>query len=194
MDAHCAFHLPCGARPDPSRLSELRFDQRNHKNIDFVHEIGNILYVGGILSHIIIGALFANSAPEIMVTVYSYKLYSAYILILPGLALKIVCDLVLYFIYGSRQWWLRVKLAAAGLLAANAFLFLVPMMPELLALAEASVASGTLNDAFIALEHREMFIGQLNVVPLSTELIMGAFRPPISRSERRTASRQERLS
>lgn len=157
------------------------------KLIDFAHEISNVLYVGGILSHILIGTLFANSAPDTMVTVYTYKLQSAYILILPGLVLKIVCDLILFFVYREHAWWMRIKLMAAALLATNAFLFLVPMMPELLVLAEASVPAGQLSPEFVALEHREMFIGQLNVAPLLTELIMGAFKPPVSKTERSIA-------
>ncbi len=154
------------------------------KLIDFAHEIGNILYVGGILSHIVIGAVFANAAPDTMVTVYTYKLQSAYILILPGLTLKIVCDLILFLYCLERAWWMRIKLLAAAVLATNAFLFLVPMMPELLVLAEASVPVGKLSSEFVTLEHREMFIGQLNVAPLLVELLMGALKPPISRAER----------
>ncbi|MCY6383351.1 hypothetical protein [Hoeflea prorocentri] len=157
------------------------------KLVEFAHEIGNILYVGGILSHIVIGVLFANAAPDTMVTVYTYKLQSAYILILPGLTLKILCDLVLFFFCRERAWWMRIKFLAAAVLATNAFVFLVPMMPELLALAEASVPSGHLNPEFVTLEHKEMFIGQLNVIPLLVELTMGAFKPPISGSERRAA-------
>ncbi len=154
------------------------------KSIEFAHEIGNILYVGGILSHIVIGILFADSAPDTMVTIYAYKLQSAFILILPGLALKIACDVILFLVYAERAWWMRIKLAAAAVLATNAFVFLVPMMPELLTLAEASQAAGQLSPEFRALEHREMIVGQMNVIPLLTELIMGGFRPPISPAER----------
>lgn len=158
------------------------------KVIDFAHEMGNILYVGGILSHIVIGVLFAGAGPDVAVTVYAYKLHSAYVLILPGLGMKIACDFILFAVYRERAWWLRIKLAAAGFLAVNAFVFLVPMMPELLALAEASVPSGRLSAEFAALEHQEMFIGQLNVVPLLTELVMGAFKPRISKAERAIAA------
>lgn len=150
----------------------------------FLHEIGTIMYVGGILSHIVIGALFAHSSPETTITVYIYKLQSAYILILPGLGLKIVTDLILWFVYGERAWWMRIKLACTAFLTVNAFVLLVPMMPELLALAEASVPDGTLSEAFLALEGREQLVGMSNVIPLVTEMVMGAFRPKITRSER----------
>ena len=58
------------------------------------------------------------------------------------------------------------------------------MMPQALALAEASQADGVLNDAFHALESREAMVGASNVLPLLCELVMGAFRPRLL-SERR---------
>ena len=152
--------------------------------IGFLHEIGTIMYVGGILSHIVIGALFAHSSPETTITVYVYKLQSAYMLILPGLAVKIVTDLILWFAYDVRAWWMRIKLACSAFLTVNAFVFLVPMMPELLALAEASVPDGALSEAFLALEGREQLVGMSNVIPLVSEMVMGAFRPRITRAER----------
>jgi len=155
------------------------------KIIAFLHEIGTIMYVGGILSHIVIGAIFAHSAPETTVTVYTYKLQSAYILILPGLAIKIVTDLILWFAYRERAWWMRVKLLCTAFLTINAFVFLVPMMPDLLGMAEASIPAGTLSQAFLDLEGREALVGMSNVIPLITEMVMGAFRPNLSREERR---------
>ncbi|PHQ80062.1 MAG: enoyl-CoA hydratase [Thalassobium sp.] len=154
------------------------------KLIGFLHEVGTIMYVGGILSHIVIGLLFAHSDPETTITVYTYKLQSAYILILPGLGLKIVTDLILWFAFGERAWWMKIKLACTAFLTINAFVFLVPMMPALLALAEASVPVGKLSAAFLTLEGREQLVGMANVIPLVTEMVMGAFKPKITHHER----------
>lgn len=156
------------------------------KWLAFVHEIGTIMYVGGILSHIVIGTLFGHQDPEVTVTVYTYKEFSAYVLILPGLALKIATDLTAYLWMGERQWWMKIKIAMTVFLTGNAFIFLVPMMPELLLLAEMSVPSGALSEAFLALESREQLIGMSNVLPLLTEMTMGAFRPRLF-GERRVA-------
>lgn len=157
------------------------------KLVSFLHEIGTIMYVGGILSHIVIGAIFGHSDPETTITVYTYKLQSAYILILPGLAVKILTDLILWFVYQERVWWMRIKMACTAFLTVNAFIFLVPMMPQLLALAEASVPAGLLSQAFLDLEAREALVGMSNVIPLVTEMVMGAFRPSLSRQERQTS-------
>lgn len=156
--------------------------------IDFLHEIGTIMYVGGILSHIVIGALFAGSDATTAFTVYTYKLQSAYILILPGLGIKIATDLILLFAYGETAWWMRIKLACAAFLTVNAFVFLVPMMPEILALAEAAIGTGELPEEFHVLDHREQLVGMTNVIPLITEMVMGAFKPRISRKERQGAA------
>ncbi len=155
--------------------------------IKFFHEIGAIMYVGGIFSHIVIGILFADSDPDVVVTVYTYKLQSAYILILSGLGIKILTDFILWFVYCERAWWMRVKLACTAFLTINAFVFLVPMMPELLELAQASVPMGELSQAFHDLEGREKLIGMSNVIPLILEMVMGAFKPAISRNERTSA-------
>lgn len=158
------------------------------KLLGFIHEIGTIMYVGGILSHIVIGILFSHGDPETTITVYTYKEQSAYILILPGLALKILVDLILYAFFAERAWWMRIKLAMTTFLVVNAFVFLVPMMPELLALAKASLPGGQLTPAFLALEGTEMLVGMSNVVPLITEMVMGSFRPRMF-GERHTQTR-----
>ena len=155
------------------------------KLITFLNEIAGILYVGGILSHIVIGIVVGTPDAGTAATVYQYKLMSAYILILPGLGLKIACDLALYFVWNERANWMKVKLAMIAFLSANAFVFLVPMMPELLALAQASPADAPVSDAFHALEKTEMLVGQSNVVPLAIEIVMGTFKPRLFAERRR---------
>ncbi|MEX0320438.1 MAG: enoyl-CoA hydratase [Ruegeria sp.] len=154
------------------------------KLLAFVAEIGTIMYVGGILSHIVIGAINPHPAPETAEFIYNYKLQSAYILILPGLGLKILIDLIQFFGFGERAWWMRIKLAMTAFLTVNAFVFLVPMMPQLLDLAQASIPDGKLSDAFHAFENKEKMVGISNIVPLITEMVMGAFKPGITKAER----------
>ena len=47
------------------------------KIVDFLNEIGAILYVGGILSHIVIGANIGTPDAGTASTVYAYKEISA---------------------------------------------------------------------------------------------------------------------
>ncbi|WP_420602998.1 enoyl-CoA hydratase [Flagellimonas sp.] len=154
-----------------------------HKTLDFIQEIGTIMYVGGILSHIVIGIIFSDADAITVYNVYVYKEKSAYFLILPGLALKVLSDIVLYLSFKKKPIWLKLKFVAVAFLTINAFFFLVPMMPELVALAKESLPSGKLSQEFIDREHTEQFIGQLNIVPLLSELVLGSFRPRLGKEK-----------
>ena len=147
------------------------------KFVDFLNEIAGILYVGGILSHIVLGATVGSPDPQTAATVYTYKELSAYILILPGLGLKVLCDLTLWFGYEVRTNWMKVKLVLMAFLTINAFVFLVPMMPELRAMANAAIPAGFLPEAFHDFEAREALVGMSNALPLALELILGSFKP-----------------
>lgn len=146
------------------------------KLIKFINEIAGILYVGGIASHIVIGAVLGTPDAETAYAVYTYKELSAHILILPGLGLKLICDLLLYFIYDQRANWMKVKFVLMAFLTVNAFVFLVPMMPELRALALEAIQTGDLH-AFHEMEATEALIGISNALPLLLELILGSFKP-----------------
>ncbi|RLA06339.1 MAG: enoyl-CoA hydratase [Gammaproteobacteria bacterium] len=147
----------------------------------FIQEIGTIMYVGGILSHIVIGASMASSDATLMFHIYSYKEISAYILILPGLGLKILSDIILYTQFSTLPNWFKIKIATMIFLTANAFIFLVPMMPELVELAKNSIPTGTVSPAFIDTEGTEMLVGISNVIPLLLEIIMWSFKPKIGK-------------
>jgi len=147
------------------------------KTTDFLNEIAGILYVGGILSHIVIGAVVGTPDAGTAATVYQYKLMSAYVLILPGLGLKIACDLALFFVWRERANWMKVKLGLIAFLSVNAFVFLVPMMPDLLALAQSSPPDGPVSAAFHALEGKEALVGMSNAIPLALEILLGVFKP-----------------
>jgi hypothetical protein len=149
------------------------------KILGFIQEIGSIMYVGGILSHIVIGNVLGHSDAITAYQVYVYKEQSAYILILPGLALKVVSDLILYFQFEIKPNWLKIKLLMMVFLSINAFVFLVPMMPELVALAKASLPDVKVSQEFLNRAHTEQLVGMSNVIPLITELIMGSFKPKL---------------
>lgn len=153
------------------------------KLLNFIQEIGTIMYVGGILSHIVIGIIFQGAEPSTIFDIYTYKEQSAYILILPGLAIKILSDLILYFTYKEKPNWLKLKMLMMAILAVNAFIFLVPMMPELVQLAKESIPTGELSQEFLSKEHTEQLVGQANVIPLLLELVLGSFKPKIGKEK-----------
>ncbi|MCP5039129.1 MAG: enoyl-CoA hydratase [Rhodobacteraceae bacterium] len=157
------------------------------KFIEFLNEIAGILYVGGILSHIVIGANIGTPDAGTAATVYAYKEISAYVLILPGLGLKVACDLTLFFYYGVRANWMKVKLVLIAFLTINAFVFLVPMQPELARIAAELPPDGPLSPEFTELEHTEGLVGMSNAIPLALEILLGAFKPLLFGERRRKA-------
>lgn len=149
------------------------------KLIDFIQEIGTIMYVGGILSHIVISNILGHSDPQTAFNVYTYKEISAYILILPGLALKILADILLYRSYEVKPNWMKVKFFMLTFLTINAFVFLVPMMPELVELSKHSVANGELSEELLTLASKEAIVGVSNAIPLLLEILLGSFKPKL---------------
>jgi hypothetical protein len=153
------------------------------KFLNFIQEIGTIMYVGGILSHIVIGIILGHSDASTAYHVYIYKNQSADILILPGLALKIISDLILYFQFETKPNWLKAKMLMTAFLATNAFIFLVPMMPELQLLAEQSLPAGQVSQAFIDKVEIEKMIGMSNIIPLILEMLLGSFKPKLGKEK-----------
>ena len=155
------------------------------KVLDFIQEIGTIMYVGGILSHIVIGVVLGHPDAETAYHVYVYKEKSAYVLILSGLMLKVISDLILYTQFETTPNWLKVKMAMMTFLSVNAFVFLVPMMPELVSMAKASLPDGKVSQAFLDKTHTEQLVGMSNVIPLAIELVLGSFKPKLWNERRR---------
>lgn len=137
------------------------------------------MYVGGILSHIVISNVLGHSDPVTVLNVYTYKELSAYILILPGLGLKVASDILLYRSFEVKPNWLKLKFVMITFLTINAFVFLVPMMPELVELAKQSVQNGSLSDNFLNLASKEAIVGVSNAIPLLLEVILNSFKPKL---------------
>ncbi|MFA0414439.1 enoyl-CoA hydratase [Vibrio renipiscarius] len=150
-----------------------------NKIVKFINEIGTIMYVGGILSHIVIGAVLGHENALTAYNVGTYKELSAYILILPGLGLKLLADLYMYKQYQTTPNWFKIKLLMLAFLSVNAFVFLVPMMPELVTLAKESIPHGSVSDAYLDKAKVEALVGMSNAIPLLIELIMGSFKPKL---------------
>lgn len=151
------------------------------KILNFTQEIGTIMYVGGILSHIVIGVNLGHPDAITAYHVGVYKEISAYILILPGLGIKIISDIVLYYQYEHKPNWLKLKFLMITFLAVNAFVFLVPMMPELVALAKESLPDGQVSQVYLEKAHTEQLIGMSNVIPLVLEILLGSFKPKLGK-------------
>lgn len=151
----------------------------NKKIVTFIQDIGSIMYVGGILSHIIISTVLGHESAISAYHMSLYKEISAYILILPGLALKLLGDFFLYRSFEIVPTWFKIKSVFIAFLTINAFVFLVPMMPQLVELSKQSLATNQLSQEFLTLANKEKLVGMSNALPLLLEIILGSFKPKI---------------
>ncbi len=150
-----------------------------YKTVNLIQEIGTIMYVGGILSHIAISIILGHPDAFTAYNVALYKEVSAYVLIIPGLCLKIISDLILYFHLNVKENWLKLKFVMIAFLSINAFVFLVPMMPELTELAKASIPDGQVSQSFLEKESFEKIVGMSNIIPLILEILLGSLKPKL---------------
>ena len=155
----------------------------NMKLFKFFHITGAIMYVGGILSHIVILPV-AGSDLQALYHGRIFMEYIAYILIAPGLTIAIVAGALMFLNFSKRPKWLWVKVALSIYLAIMATVFLIPMNPELTELARASLEAGAISDAFSSTLLKEEIIGAANTIPILIIVIFGVFKPGKRKSKR----------
>ncbi|MCW8330959.1 enoyl-CoA hydratase [Photobacterium sp. SDRW27] len=146
----------------------------SQKLVSLMYLVGIIMYVGGILSHIVIPNVLGTTDLYAIYYTAVYKQQSAYILILPGLVLKLLATLIESREYKQKPLWLKVQYACMAFLTVNAFVFLVPMMPEMTELAARNLDLGIISDSYQAHAEKEMIIGISNALPLLVMVILSA--------------------
>lgn len=153
------------------------------KLVRLIYLVGIIMYVGGILSHIVISNVLGTTDLYAIYYTAVYKEESAYILILPGLVLKLVATLIESQEYITKPLWLKVKYACMAFLTINAFVFLVPMMPEMTELAAQNIELGAISSAYKNSAAKEMIVGISNALPLLIMVILSAVGGKLSKLE-----------
>ncbi|MEC6830455.1 enoyl-CoA hydratase [Photobacterium toruni] len=139
--------------------------------------VGIIMYVGGILSHIVISNIFNHDDIQALHYMAIYKEQSAYILIVPGLILKLLATFMESKQYKVKPTWLKIQYACMAFLTINALVFLVPMMPELTALSAQNIELGHITTVYKETANKEMFIGISNALPLLVMVVLSGFGP-----------------
>jgi uncharacterized membrane protein len=153
------------------------------KFVRLIYLVGIIMYVGGILSHIVIPNVLGSTDLYAIYYTAVYKEESAYILILPGLVLKLIATIIESREYITKPLWLKVQYACMAFLTINAFVFLVPMMPEMTELAAQNIELGTISSAYNVRAETETIVGISNALPLLIMVILSAVGGKPSQSE-----------
>ncbi|RBW63509.1 enoyl-CoA hydratase [Vibrionales bacterium C3R12] len=145
-----------------------------HKVVELIFLVGIIMYVGGILSHIVIANVLDHNNLHAIYYTALYKEKSAYILILPGLLMKITATLVESKSYAIKPLWLKVQYGCMAFLTINAIFFLFPMMPTMTTLAAQNLDVGRITATYQNEATKEMIIGISNALPLLIMVVLSA--------------------
>lgn len=148
-----------------------------YKGLKLIHVFGMILFLGSILTFVLISTLIEGAGLEEVV--FGRKIISTgtSVLTLPGMWMLAVTGILTgYLRYGFRQRYLQIKLLIMLLIVCNAYLFVVPAVSAATELAEQSLASGQLLDEYVSAYMRESLFGAVNVLLVLAAAVVGVWR------------------
>jgi predicted integral membrane protein DUF2269 len=135
------------------------------KLMKLLHYIGLIIFLGSILSYILISALAKGSTPANLVFALQVINAGVKFLTVPELLVVIVTGVILTVThYGFfRARWLNIKHTLIVIIAVNTFVFILLAETDALRLAQASLDKGTLLPEYVAASTRSALAGGIMV-------------------------------
>jgi hypothetical protein len=135
-------------------------------SLRLLHLIGLVLFLGSILTFIVASSVPATGDVTSLVVARRVISAGTNVLTLPGLGLLIATGIGLMWrrLRLRDHRWLQVMALAAGLIALNGFLFVLPAVRRATALAEESLALGTVSAAYTRAYVAESSAGSVNVI------------------------------
>lgn len=147
------------------------------KLMKLLHYLGLVLFLGSILSYILISALAKGSTLANLVFALQVINAGVKFLTLPGLLVMIVTGIILTTHYGFfRTRWLNIKHVLIVIIAVNTFAFILPAETDALRFAQASLDKGTLLPEYIAASARSALAGGINVVLIGLAMVAAVWR------------------
>jgi hypothetical protein len=145
------------------------------QTLRFIHLIGLVLFLGSILTFVVASSVPAAGDVASLVVARRVISTGTNALTLPGLGLLVATGAGLG--WGQLRLrdhrWLQVMVLAAGLIAVNGSLFVLPAVRSASALAEEARALGTVTEAYTRAYVRESSAGSVNVILGLVALIAG---------------------
>lgn len=154
-----------------------------------LHFIGLILFLGSILSFILVSTLMEGAALEWVV--FGRRIISAgtQALTLPGMWLMAISGLQMAFKrYGVRVRFVQIKALIMLLIVLNAHLLVMPAVTQATALAIQSLAEGQLLPGYHAAYLRESICGAMNVLLTLLAAAVGVWRVGVRPPQRPAAA------
>ena len=136
------------------------------RTLRFVHLIGLVLFLGSILTFIVVSSVPATWDVASLVVARRVISTGTNVLTLPGLGLLIGSGVGLTWgqLRVRDHRWLQVMVLAAGLIALNGFVFVLPAVRSASALIEEAQSLGTVTEAYTRAYVLESSAGSVNVI------------------------------
>lgn len=134
--------------------------------IKAAHYLAMSSFIGSIFAHILLGILYGNAEPGVLLTVLQVKAALTQFLIFGGIALSVVSGVTLVITSTSKpriRPWLAVKLALVAGITLNATLILGPIGVQRVEMAAAALP-GMPPPRFLDLGMREDIFGTVNLI------------------------------
>lgn len=148
------------------------------KTLKYLHLLGLTLFLGSILTYVLVSALVKGGSLEDLVFGRQIIRTGTLTLTLPGMWLAVLTGFVLAA-KGRRvlvEKWLTLKLILALVIVLNAHLLIVPTTGDALSWAKESLTRGKVLPEYAAAYLRETIAGTVNVVLILVTMAAGVWK------------------
>lgn len=148
-----------------------------NRGLKLAHLIGLILFLGSILTFIIVSLLIEGGDVETIAFGRQIISTGTHVLTLPGLWILAVTGIGMgYKQYGGNQQYFRIKAAIAFLVILNTYLFVAPAVTSATELAARSLAQGRLLQEYMNAYMQESVYGGINVLLAVAAMAVGVWK------------------
>lgn len=147
------------------------------RGLKLIHFIGLVIFLGSILTFIVISALIEGASLENIA--FGRKIISTgtNVLTLPGMWVLAITGVWMgYKRYGLKQRFFQIKLLLITLVVINAYFFIVPAATSATEIAVHSLAQGQLLPEYKAAYMQESIFGAINVLLTLMAAIVGVWK------------------
>jgi uncharacterized membrane protein len=151
----------------------------------FLHLIGLVMFLGGILASIAMN-IFVGTSTDATLIFHQRQFVSAisWTLTIPGMWLVVITGIVTALSGKYRlveQRWLSAKLVLAVLILLNGTIILAPLVDQVTGLAEQGAMQDQLLPIYLQLKAKEDMHGAANFVMIWIAILLAIFKPGFRR-------------
>ena len=157
------------------------------KTAKFLHLIGLVMFLGGILPSIVMNSVVGASTDVVLI--YHHRLFVSAItwaLTIPGMWIQIVAGSLMVLAGKYRlieHRWLIAKLVLVALILINGTFILAPLVSQVTNIAEQSASQGQLLPTYMPLKTKEDMYGVANFLMLVVAFLLAIYRPSFRRAQ-----------